>query len=288
MFASDTLKGRHILVTGGGSGLGLAMAKRFAELGASIAICGRTEDKLLAAAEEIKAAAVGASHSTSRVITHAVDVRDHAGCGEMMQRLIREFGTIDGLVNNAAGNFLAPSEELSPNAFKSVVDIVLHGTFNCTQHFGKYLIDEGKKGTVVNIVTTYTESGGAFILPSACAKAGVYALTTSLAFEWGIYGIRVNSIAPGPFPTEGAWSRLIPPHAEKTFKERIPLGRYGEHHELANLASFLMSDLSSYMTGACVTIDGGERLAGAEFNFLAQIAPRPELKAMLAAMKPKK
>jgi len=287
MFTADTLKGRNILVTGGGSGLGLAMATRFAELGAAVAICGRNEEKLTAAAQQISTATQAAGQS-AKVLTHSVDVRDYAATQAMVERLDADMGGLNGLVNNAAGNFLAPSEELSPNAFKSVVDIVLHGTFNCTQHFGKTLINNNRKGSIVNIVTTYTETGGAFILPSACAKAGVYAMTTSLAYEWGIYGIRVNSIAPGPFPTEGAWSRLIPPTAEKTFKERIPLGRYGEHHELANLATFLMSDIASYITGECVTIDGGERLAGAEFNFLVGLAPRPQLKQMFAAMKPKK
>jgi NAD(P)-dependent dehydrogenase (short-subunit alcohol dehydrogenase family) len=285
MFTSDTLAGKYILVTGGGSGLGLAMATRFAELGARIAICGRSEEKLTAAAAQIQEAGKVHGH---RVITHAMDVRDYDGVGVLFDRLTAEWGIVNGLVNNAAGNFLAPSEDLSPNAFKSVVDIVLHGTFNCSQHFGKRLIAQEKPGTIVNIVTTYTETGGAFILPSATAKAGVYAMTTSLAYEWGIYGIRANSIAPGPFPTEGAWSRLIPPAAEKNFKERIPLGRYGEHVELANLATFLMSDIAPYITGECVIIDGGERLAGAEFNFLAGLAPRPQLKQMFAAMKPKK
>jgi NAD(P)-dependent dehydrogenase (short-subunit alcohol dehydrogenase family) len=285
MFTPDTLKGRTILVTGGGSGLGLAMASTFSELGARVAICGRNADKLAGAAQEIETA--GKAHG-NKVTTYSVDVRDYEAMGKMFEHLNAELGLIDGLVNNAAGNFLSASEDLSPNAFKSVVDIVLHGSFNASQHFGKALISSGKRGSIVNIVTTYTESGGAFILPSACAKAGVYAMTTSLAYEWGMYGIRVNSIAPGPFPTEGAWSRLIPPGAEKPFKERIPLGRYGEQPELANLAAFLMSDLSSYITGECVTIDGGERLAGAEFNFLSQIAPREQLKAMFNAMKPKK
>ncbi len=287
MFTLDTLSGKTILVTGGGSGLGLAMATRFAEMGAHIAICGRTEDKLISAAADIKNAGTKAGHTTT-VLTHAVDVRDYAAVGVMFERLTNELGQVNGLVNNAAGNFLSPTEDLSPNAFKSVIDIVLHGTFNCTQHFGKRLIDTEKPGNIVNIVTTYTETGGAFIVPSACAKAGVYAMTTSLAYEWGTYGIRVNSIAPGPFPTEGAWSRLIPANVEAGFIQRIPLGRYGEHIELANLATYLISDMSGYINGSCVTIDGGERLAGGEFNFLTQMAPRPQLKQMFAAMKPKK
>lgn len=283
MFTSDTLYQKTIIVTGGGSGLGLAMAKRFAELGANIAICGRTEGKLNSAAKEI--ASTGA-----KVLTHLVDVRDYDGVGGMIHRVAGEFGSVDGLVNNAAGNFLAASEDLSPNAFKAVVDIVLTGSFNCTQHFGKYLIEQKKPGVVLSIVTTYTETGSAFVLPSACAKAGVYAMTTSLATEWGPYGIRLNAIAPGLFPTEGAWSRLMPGDTSliDKYKKKVPLGRFGEHVELANLAAFLMSDLSSYITGECVTIDGGERLQSGQFNTLAQVIPRAQLKSVFQMMKPKK
>ncbi len=285
MFTPDTLKGKSILVTGGGSGLGLSMAKHFAAHGANVAICGRTEDKLLGAAkeiEEVKQAGV-------KVLTHAVDVRDYDAVGVMMKRLVEEFGSLEGLVNNAAGNFLSPSEDISPNGFKSVVDIVLHGTFNCTQHFGNYLINNERQGSILSIVTTYTETGSAFVLPSACAKAGVYALTTTLAYEWGTYGIRVNSIAPGPFPTEGAWSRLMPTkELQEMYIKRVALGRVGKHEELANLAVFLMSDMAGYITGECVTIDGGERLAGGEFNLFVSGFDRKPLKQMFQAMKPKK
>lgn len=283
MFTNDTLSNKSILVTGGGSGLGLAMAKRFAELGARVAICGRTEEKLARAAQEI--AATGA-----QVLTHVVDVRDYDKVSAMIHRVVREFGSMDGLVNNAAGNFLAASEDLSFNAFKAVVDIVLTGSFNCTQHFGKYLIETKRPGVVLSIVTTYTATGSAFVLPSACAKAGVYAMTTSLASEWGPYGIRLNAIAPGLFPTEGAWSRLMPGDASliEQYKKKVPLGRFGHHEELANLAAFLMSDLSSYITGACVTIDGGERLQSGQFNTLAQVMPREKLKEVFRMMKPKK
>lgn len=283
MFAKDTLSNKSILITGGGSGLGLAMAKRFAALGARVAICGRTGEKLKKAAHEI-------SPDSSNVLTHTVDIRDHEKVGEMVQRIVGEFGSLDGLVNNAAGNFLAASEDLSPNAFKAVVDIVLTGSFNCTQHFGRYLITHKKPGAVLSIVTTYTETGSAFVLPSACAKAGVYAMTTSLATEWGHYGIRLNALAPGLFPTEGAWSRLMPSDASviETYKRKVPLGRFGQHEELANLAAFLMSDLSAYITGACVTIDGGEHLQSGQFNSLAHLMPREELKKIFEAMKPKK
>ncbi len=283
MFTNDTLANKTIIITGGGGGLGLAMAKRFGELGANIAICGRTEEKLNSAAMEISA-------TGARVLTHAVDVRDYEGVGAMIKRVATEFGSVDGLVNNAAGNFLSASEDLSPNAFKAVVDIVLTGSFNCTQHFGKYLIEQKKPGVVLSIVTTYTETGSAFVLPSACAKAGVYAMTTSLATEWGMYGIRLNTIAPGLFPTEGAWSRLMPGDTSLVdkYKKKVPLGRFGEHDELANLAAFLMSDLSSYITGECVTIDGGERLQSGQFNTLAQAIPREQLKSVFQMMRPKK
>jgi len=285
MFTPDTLNGKSILITGGGSGLGLSMAKHFAAHGANVAICGRTEDKLREAAKEIEA--VKQPHV--KVLTHPVDVRDFDAVGVMIKRLVEEFGSLEGLVNNAAGNFLSPSEDISPNGFKSVVDIVLHGTFNCTQHFGNYLINNERQGSILSIVTTYTETGSAFVLPSACAKAGVYALTTTLAYEWGTYGIRVNSIAPGPFPTEGAWSRLMPTkELQEMYIKRVALGRVGKHEELANLAVFLMSDMAGYITGECVTIDGGERLAGGEFNLFVSGFDRKPLKQMFHAMKPKK
>lgn len=283
MFTKDTLTNKSILITGGGSGLGLAMAKRFSELGARVAICGRTEEKLKSAAKEI-------SSDASTVLTHVVDIRDYEKVGEMMKRIVNEFGSLNGLVNNAAGNFLSASEDLSPNAFKAVVDIVLTGSFNCTQQFGKYLIENKRQGNILSIVTTYTESGSAFVLPSACAKAGVYAMTTSLATEWGMYGIRLNAIAPGLFPTEGAWSRLMPGDSSliEKYKKKVPLGRFGNHEELANLAAFLLSDLSSYITGECVTIDGGERLQSGQFNTLAHVMPREQLKGVFQMMKPRK
>lgn len=281
MFTKDTLKGKNILITGGGSGLGLAMAKSMAEVGANIAICGRNEEKLQKAAEEIR------SHGTE-VKTFVADVRDYEKVGEMMQLLTDQWGLLNGLVNNAAGNFVCASEDLTPNGFKTVVDIVLHGTFNCTQQLGKRWIDAKQSGTILNIVTTYTETGCAFVLPSACAKAGVYAMTNTLAYEWGNYGIRVNSIAPGPFPTEGAWSRLMPGNDfEQLMVGGHPMGRVGKHEELANLAVFLLSDLSSYINGECVNIDGGERLQGAQFNRFSQMLPREQLKQAFKMMRGK-
>lgn len=283
MFTEDTLQDRVIFITGGGSGLGRQMAETFASLGAHIAICGRTESKLEEAAEAIDAAGPG------RVRHYAADVRDYERVGEVVSQITGDFGKMDGLVNNAAGNFLAASEDLTPGGFKAVVDIVLHGSFNCTHHFGNYLIDEDRPGNILNMVTTYAEgTGSAFVLPSACGKAGVLAMTRSLAYEWAPYGIRLNAIAPGPFPTEGAWSRLVPDEeSERRFLEKIPAGRFGEPEELANLAAFLMSDMARYMTGECVVIDGGERLGAGQFNFIDRLAPREKLKEFFSQMKRK-
>lgn len=282
MFTSDTLSGQTILITGGGSGLGLAMAKEFASLGSNIVICGRTEEKMQQALEEISAAGGDAVKTEYYV----ADVRDYERIREMVDQIISDFGQMTGLVNNAAGNFLSASEDLSPGGFKAVVDIVLHGSFNCTHVFGNYLIDEEREGNILNMVTTYSEStGSAFVLPSACGKAGVLAMTRSLAYEWATYGIRLNAIAPGPFPTKGAWSRLVPDkEAEEQFLSKIPANRYGNKEELANLAAFLMSDMAPYITGECVVIDGGERLAAGQFNFLDKVAPRDKLKEFFKAM----
>lgn len=283
MFTEDTLKNKTILITGGGSGLGLAMAKGFCAAGADIAICGRTEKKLEDACGEIRSEREGAA-----VRYYICDVRDYDRVKEMTGEIISDFGSLEGLVNNAAGNFLSASEDLSPGGFKAVVDIVLHGSFNCTHVFGNYLIDEEKEGNVLNIVTTYAEGTGcAFVLPSACSKAGVMAMTRSLAYEWATYGIRLNAIAPGPFPTEGAWTRLVPDEKmEKKFLNKIPAQRYGEHKELANLATFLMSDMSPYITGECVVIDGGESLQAGQFNFINELMPRDQLKKLFRSMKP--
>jgi len=280
MFQEDTLQDRHILVTGGGSGLGLAMATYFHQLGAHVAICGRRVQTLEDAAQSIG----------PRAVAVPCDVREPDQVRAMFDELTSRWGVVDGLVNNAAGNFLAASEDLSPKAFNAVVDIVLKGTFHCTLEFGQRIIAAGTPSSnVINIVTTYTETGSAFVLPSACAKAGVLAMTNSLAVEWSTYGIRLNAIAPGPFPTDGAWSRLMPdPSIEEGYKRGIPLGRYGQPEELAQCAAFLMSPMASYIQGGCITIDGGERLMAGQFNRFVQWMPRPMIKQAFEAMKPRK
>ncbi len=285
MFDPKILAGRAILVTGGGSGLGLAMATAFAAHGAKVAIAGRRRERLEAAATEIAAAA----REGGEAAVFPADVRNPDEAARLVSDAASRFGKLDGLVNNAAGNFLAFSEELTPNGFDAVVRTVLYGSVNCTLAFGRQLLERRAPGAVVSIVTTYAWTGTAFALPSACAKAGVLAMTRSLAVEWGRAGIRLNAIAPGPIPTEGAFSRLLAnPEAQKNALERIPLGRFGAKEEIANLATFLLSDLCPYQTGDCVTMDGGEWIAGAgEFSDYRRV-PRAMLKAGFDAMKPKK
>jgi NAD(P)-dependent dehydrogenase (short-subunit alcohol dehydrogenase family) len=268
MFKSDLLKDRAIFLSGGGSGLGRSMALDFASLGAKIFIIGRREKPLQETCEEISKAGGAASYSTC-------DVRDFAAVEAAADKADTEFGRIDTVINNAAGNFMARTEKLSANAFNTVVSIVLNGSFHCTQAFARKWIAQNKPGNVLSIVTTYAAAncGSGFVVPSACAKAGVLAMTTSLAVEWAKYNIRLNAIAPGPFPTEGAWSRLMP---SKQFEEHArnanPMKRFGRHEELTNLAAFLISDMSQYINGECVVIDGGQWLQGAgEFNDLLML-----------------
>jgi len=279
MYQSDLLAGRVILITGGGTGLGRSMALRFAELGARIFLCGRREEPLKQTCEAIRAKGGAAGFATC-------DVRDFAAVDAMAGVARRELGEVDTLVNNAAGNFIARTEKLSPNAFAAVVAIVLQGTFHCTQALGQRWIATGRPGTVLNIVTTYAETGSGFVVPSACAKAGVLAMTRSLAVEWARYKIRFNAIAPGPFPTEGAFSRLMPSKEyEERAKAAIPMKRFGRHDELANLAVYLVSGQSEYVNGECVVIDGGLWLRGAgEFNDLAEL-PDAAWDALEAARK---
>jgi NAD(P)-dependent dehydrogenase (short-subunit alcohol dehydrogenase family) len=277
MFQAGLLKDQRIVVTGGGTGLGAAMARRFAGLGANVALLGRRKEKL----DEVVASITAAGGKAS---AHPCYIRDFAA----VQQIASSFDRVDGLVNNAAGNFLAAAEDLSANAFKAVVDIVLNGTFHCTSAFGKKMIEGGNGGAILSIVTTYAWTGSAFVLPSACAKAGVLALTRSLAVEWAHYKVRVNAIAPGPVPTDGAFSRLLPdPQLEEMARNRVPLKRFGTPDEIANAAVYLMSPGAGYVTGDCLTIDGGEWLRnGGEFSWGTDY-DRDNLKQMLRAMRGK-
>jgi NAD(P)-dependent dehydrogenase (short-subunit alcohol dehydrogenase family) len=267
MFQKDLLKGKNILITGGGTGLGKSMALRFAELGANLILTGRRQEVLETAAKEIEAKGAKVFFKTS-------DVRKYDEVEAVFDEAEKALGPLNILVNNAAGNFISPTELLSPNAFNSVVGIVLNGTFHCTLAAGRRWINQQRGGRVLNICTTYAWTGSAYVVPSACAKAGVLAMTRSLAVEWGKYGIRLNAVAPGPFPTEQAWENLVPPNFEQKWMSRIPLKRAGRHEELANLATYLVSDFADYINGEVVTIDGGEWICGAgEMNMLTEMTP---------------
>lgn len=255
----DALKGKTVVVTGGGTGLGKAMSTYFSELGANVVISSRKLEVLEETAKEIQA------KTGNPVLPVACDIRSTEEIKLMREKAEEIFGRVDVLVNNAAGNFISPTERLSANAFSTIIDIVLKGTVNCTLEFGKRWIENKQAASVLNIVTTYAFTGSGYVVPSAVAKGGVVTLTKSLAVEWGKYGIRHNAIAPGPFPTKGAWDRLLPGElAQKfDFKNRVPLKRVGEHQELANLAAFLISDFAGYINGEIISIDGGEWLQGA-------------------------
>jgi len=268
MFKEQELKDKVIVVTGGGSGLGLSMSKYFMKLGAKVVISSRNLEKLQGAASKMEKETGGA------VLPVKCDVRNYEEVEAMLNETLKVYGKVDGLVNNAAGNFISPTERLSAHAFDTIVDIVLKGSKNCTLAFGKHWIKTKHKATILNIVTTYAFTGSAYVVPSATAKAGVLAMTRSLAVEWAKYGIRMNAIAPGPFPTKGAWDRLLPGDLKEKFdvSKKVPLKRVGDHQELANLAAYLMSDYSAYVNGEVITIDGGEWLQGAgEFNMLEAI-----------------
>lgn len=285
MLRDDALKGKVIVVTGGGSGLGKAMTKYFLELGAKVAITSRDLDKLTKTAIELE------SETAGICLPLRCDVRNYEEVENMLQQVIKTFDKVDILLNNAAGNFISPTERLSANAFDTIIDIVLKGTKNCTLAFGKHWIDSKQtSATVLNIVTTYAWTGSAYVVPSATAKAGVLAMTRSLAVEWAKYGIRTNAIAPGPFPTKGAWDRLLPGDLAEKFDmaKKVPLQRVGDHQELANLAAYLVSDFSAYINGEVVVIDGGEWLKGAgQFNILEAIPEElwDQLEMMIKAKK---
>jgi NAD(P)-dependent dehydrogenase (short-subunit alcohol dehydrogenase family) len=266
MFQSNLLKDKVILITGGGTGLGRAMGEKFLELGAKLAITSRNAEVLQSTASEMSA-------DGGEVFYVGCDIRDAAQVAEMVQKVDEHYGRIDILVNNAAANFISPTERLSSRAVDAILGTVLHGTFYTTLEVGKRWIDQGKGGTMLNMVTVYAETGCGFLVPSAAAKAGVLALTRSLAVEWAKYGIRQVAIAPGSFPTDGAWSRLAPtPELAEGMVGRIPLGRVGDKEELNNLAAFLISDNAGFINGEVITIDGGEWLKGAGvFNGLVDL-----------------
>ena len=271
MLQADALKGKTIVVTGGGSGLGKAMTTYFLELGANVVISSRNQEKIDLAAKEL------IEQTGGSVLAVPCDVRHYDQVEELVKKACDTYGSVDVLVNNAAGNFISPTERLSANAFDTIIDIVLKGTKNCTLAFGKHWIAQKQTQKVVlNIVTTYAWTGSAYVVPSATAKAGVLAMTRSLAVEWAKYGMRFNAIAPGPFPTKGAWDRLLPGNLKEQFDlaKKVPLKRVGAHQELANLAAYLVSDFSAYINGEVITIDGGEWLQDAgQLAFLDQVKP---------------
>jgi len=265
MFRTDLLANKRILITGGGTGLGKAMARRFLELGAAVHICGRREEVLEETAAELSASTKGLIHAIP------CDVRNRDAVEAMIGSIWSE-APLDILVNNAAGNFIARTEELSPRAFESVIGIVLMGTLHCTMACGSRWLKSNHPGAVLSISATYAPVGSAYVVPSAVSKAGVEALTRSLAVEWGNRGIRMNAIAPGPIPTQGAFSRVLPrADLESLALDRNPMHRFGTTKELANLAAFLVSDGSSYINGEVIRMDGGEFLQGAgEFSALGR------------------
>ena len=268
MLREGEFDGMTIVVTGGGTGLGKAMASYFSRLGANVVIASRKLEVLEKTAEEITSA------TGNEVLPVQCDVSDYRSVEKMLNASVEKFGQVNALVNNAAGNFISPTERLSHKAFDVIVNIVLRGTYNCTLAFGKDWIAKKQPGVFLNIVTTYACTGSGYVVPSAVSKAGVLALTRSLAVEWAKYGIRSNAIAPGPFPTKGAWERLLPGDLAKKFDftKKVPLRRVGEHQELANLAAYLISDYSAYINGEVITIDGGEWLQGAgQFNLLEML-----------------
>lgn len=284
MFKDGLLKGKRILVTGGGTGIGKEIAAKYLELGAELWICGRRGPTLDAAAR-----ALMERHGGS-VRTHAVDIRDAQAVDAMVQRIWDESGPLTGLVNNAAGNFISPTKDLSPNGFNAIANIVFHGTFYVTHAVGRRWISGGHKGSVVSILVTWVWTGSPYVVPSAMSKAGLHIMTKSLAVEWGRYGIRLNAIAPGPFPTEGAAKRLRPGGDYEDQTRANPMRRIGQMPELQNLASFLMADGCDWLTGETIAIDGAGYLAtGAYFTDLDKLtdADWERMRALIKAQNDK-
>jgi NAD(P)-dependent dehydrogenase (short-subunit alcohol dehydrogenase family) len=267
MFKDKLLKNKRILVTGGGTGLGEVMAEAYAQLGATVYICGRRAGVLEETAKKIEGA------TGSKVRGLACDIRVAEAVDDMVAQIWADGGALTGLVNNAAGNFISRTKDLSPKGFNAIADIVFRGSFYVTLSCGKRWIDGGHKASVISILTTWIWNGGPFTVPSAMSKAGLNIMTKSLATEWGPHGIRLNAIAPGPFPTKGAWERLSPQSANRGERANpIPMGRNGEMPELANLAVFLMADGCDYLTGQTIAIDGAMHLSsGGNFAALSQL-----------------
>ena len=256
MFKKDLLEGKRILITGGGTGLGKEMANHFAEHGAELYICGRRENVLKETSDEIS------NKHGAKVHYQTLDIRASKDVDDYVQSIFDE-GLLDGLVNNAAGNFISPTKDLSHKGFDAIANIVFHGTFYMTHSVGKRLIEASHKASIINILTTWVWTGSPYVVPSAMSKSGINAMTKSLAAEWGKYGIKVNGIAPGPFPTKGAWERLNPDDSnDDGMMSTVPLGRVGEMIELQNLATFLMADGCDYLTGQTIGIDGAQYLTG--------------------------
>ena len=255
MFKNDLLKGKRILVTGGGTGLGKEMASHYSEHGADLYICGRREGVLKETADQL------VSDYGVNVSYESLDIRASKDVDDYIQRIF-DAGPLDGLVNNAAGNFISPTKDLSHKGFDAIANIVFHGTFYMTHSVGKRWIESNHKGSIISILTTWVWTGSPYVVPSAMSKSGINAMTQSLAAEWGKYNIKVNAIAPGPFPTKGAWERLNPKGNDESSMGSVPLGRVGQMNELQNLATFLMADGCDYLTGQTIAIDGAQYLTG--------------------------
>ncbi len=286
MFKEGLLSGKRILITGGGTGLGKEIAARYAQLGAELWLAGRRGGVLEDTAAELTKS-FGAT-----VRTHPVDIRDAAAVAAMVQRIWDEAGPLTGLVNNAAGNFISPTKDLSPNGFNAIANIVLHGTFYVTHAVGKRWIAGGHKGSVISILVTWVHTGSPYVVPSAMSKAGLHVMTKSLAVEWGRYGIRLNAIAPGPFPTEGAAKRLRPGGGFEDTTHLNPMRRNGRMEELQNLATFLMADGCEWLTGETIAIDGAGYLATGSGGYFTQLdklsdADWDNMRAMIKAQNDK-